>query len=66
MYVPHAEVDCGPLSSPKDGQVIFKTTTLNSVATYTCNSGFDLIGSSERICQAGGTWSKEAPVCKGL
>ena len=34
-----------------------------SVATYTCNDGYVLVGDSTRTCQATGTWSGEDPQC---
>ena len=47
-----------------------KTTTAgnnyNSVVSYACNSGFRLVGSATRTCQADGTWSGEHPRCIGM
>jgi hypothetical protein len=38
--------------------------TVNSAAEYTCNDGYKLDkGNAKRTCQAGGTWSGEAPQC---
>ena len=38
-------------------------TEFGSVATYTCNTGYDLTGESKRTCQATGTWSGKEPKC---
>ena len=57
-------VDCGPLSNPDNGLVIFGTTTLGSLANYSCNTGFALMGLSSRMCGVDGSWSGEIPVCE--
>ncbi len=33
------------------------------IATYTCNTGYTLSGSSTRTCQTNGLWSETAPTC---
>ena len=38
-------------------------TTYNSVATYFCDSGYDLIGNDTRTCLETGNWSNEKPTC---
>ena len=35
------------------------------MATYTCYSGFTLVGNMERLCQNDGTWSGTDPTCEG-
>ena len=32
-------------------------------ASYTCNSGYELVGQSTRTCQSNGQWSGDAPTC---
>ena len=54
---------CPPLSDPPNGDV---TWPVGSVATYTCNSGFELVGNEMRTCQSDGIWSGEEPVCTGM
>lgn len=56
---------CDRLDAPENGRVFFSSTSFRSVAKYICDDGFDLIGSSQRTCQADGTWSDEEPVCRG-
>jgi hypothetical protein len=58
-----APVDCGPLTAPENGFVSAPTTTYNSVATYSCTTGYGPSGSSTRTCQADGTWNGSAPTC---
>ncbi len=32
-------------------------------ATYTCNTGYNIVGSESRTCGASEVWSGDAPVC---
>lgn len=61
-------VDCGSLDDPANGMVTLSqgTTTLNSIAVYSCDVGFTLVVPShfQRICQFNGMWSPE-PACRG-
>ena len=57
-------VRCGGLSNPSNGQVSITNNTPGGTATYTCNSGYNLVGREIRICQNDGEWSGEAPICE--
>ena len=58
-------VDCGVLAPPPNGQVNTSSgTTYNQVATYSCDTGYNLVGSSTRTCQADTMWSSSTPVCE--
>ena len=60
-------VDCGSLTDPAYGQVdLTSGTTFGETATYTCNTGYNLVGDSTRTCQATGEWSGSAPACQGM
>ena len=39
------------------------TRDVGGRATYTCNSGFTLVGSSTRTCLSDGSWSGSRPFC---
>ena len=57
---------CAELADPANGNVELSAgTDIGSVATYTCNDGYILGGSSTRTCEEGGLWSGEAPTCEG-
>ena len=59
-------VDCGSLTDPANGQVdLTSGTTFGQTATYSCNTGYNLVGDSTRTCQATGVWSESAPTCQG-
>ena len=59
-------VDCGNLTDPANGRVTLTETTFGQTATYSCNTGYNLVGNSTRTCQATGEWSRSAPTCQGL
>ena len=60
-------MDCGNLTGPVNGQVTLTTgTTFRQTATYSCNTGYNLVGDSNRTCQATGNWSGSAPNCQGM
>ena len=57
--------DCGPLTSPLYGTVNTGSgTTFGEVAKYFCNIGYNLIGDSERLCDADGLWDRNPPICE--
>ena len=53
--------ECEVLSNPANGQV----TIIDSYATYTCDSGYELIGNDTRTCEDG-VWTGEEPTCIGI
>ena len=60
-------VDCGPLSAPENGNVVFSNGTIfSSFATYSCTPPTQLIGPSVRACQGTGLWSGTDPTCESL
>ncbi len=64
MY--YTVIDCGSLADPVNGQVeISSGTTFGSTASYSCDTGYNLTGSTERTCGADGMWSLFEPVCEG-
>ena len=54
---------CERLQDIRNGQVDLSGRTVGSTATYSCNRGFVLVGSSTRICQSNGQWSGSEPSC---
>ncbi len=55
---------CPTLPDPANGDVSVKSKTVGGTATYTCSTGYTLIGSSTRTCSSSGTWSGSAAVCR--
>ena len=61
------ECDPNDLSDPENGMVTFDSVSLGSVATYTCDQAFSLMGQSTRTCVrigANTVWSGQAPTCE--
>ena len=60
-------MNCGSLSDPANGQVTLTTgKSFEQTATYSCDTGYNLVGNSTRTCQATGNWSESAPTCQGM
>ena len=57
---------CSELSSPTNGQVTWTGLTSGSTATYTCDSGYHLIGDQNRTCLSSGVWSGQEPTCESM
>jgi sushi, von Willebrand factor type A, EGF and pentraxin domain-containing protein 1 len=55
--------DCGPLAAPANGAVAAAVTTAGSVAMYSCNAGYGLVGGAMRTCGTAATWGGTAPTC---
>ncbi len=79
MVIKHlpTAVDCGSLDAPSNGSVNTSSgTTFMMTATYTCVTGYNIVGSQNRTCGASGTsgattlsdgvWSPAAPVCESM
>ncbi|CAI7994706.1 P-selectin [Geodia barretti] len=64
----HARLSqCPDLSSPMSGSLLISGTgagVYQETATYACETGFNLVGMSERVCQSDGTWSGSDPTCQ--
>lgn len=58
-----SSIDCGALTPPADGMVDVPSTGFSSVATYTCNDGYVLMGDTTRTCQNDSMWSGAEPTC---
>jgi len=58
--------DCGNLPVPINGSMIGNQTTYPNKLVFSCDAGFDLIGSNVRRCKADGKWSEEQPTCKAV
>ena len=62
-----AAVNCGTLTNPANGQVSQTAgTTFGQTATYSCDTGYNLVGDGNRTCQATGGWSGSSPTCQGM
>ena len=56
---------CELLTNPANGQVAFDERFVGAVANYSCDAGFNLIGSETRVCQSSSLgWSGDVPFCQ--
>ena len=47
-----------------NGEVVFTERFVSSVANYSCDIGFELVGSETRTCQSGSGWSGMETSCE--
>ena len=58
---------CAALTNPTHGSVSnTEAATPGETATYSCNTGYNLVGGNTRTCQATGMWSGSAPTCQSM
>ncbi|KAG9483959.1 hypothetical protein GDO78_009720 [Eleutherodactylus coqui] len=55
---------CPPLEAPENGRKFGSKYLADHEVHYTCDSGYQLIGASSRLCQHNGSWTENAPHCK--
>ena len=63
MALPPPEIDCGDIPHPQNGAVSFSDTTYNSVANYSCKTGYTLMGNASQTCLDTALWSGSKPLC---
>ena len=57
------EITCPGLENPANGAVTVNGINPRDTATYTCISGYELVGADTLTCGSDGMWSPEPPVC---
>ena len=61
-------VDCGDPGTPVNGARNFSSTLEDSIVSYSCNSGYKLIGNNTRVCRVtpeeGALWKYDIPKCQ--
>ena len=55
---------CPDQSNPANGVVSQSGNSEGDTATYTCNDGYELVGSETLNCQSDGNWDDVPPVCR--
>ena len=65
IFLPPPAAQCPVLSSPINGRVaVASPAVYQSQATFTCNPGYTLVGTSTLICTASGAWDAQPPTCR--
>ena len=59
-----SEILCPLLQNITDGSVMIDGRSVDSLATYDCSSGFDLVGADVRMCMENGNWNGTEPTCR--
>ncbi|KAK3727153.1 hypothetical protein QZH41_004451 [Actinostola sp. cb2023] len=63
----HCEaIDCGSLSVPMNGSMYGDKTFFPNSLKFSCDEGFDLIGSSLRVCTSSGIWNGNQTTCRAI
>ncbi|XP_070554196.1 uncharacterized protein [Ptychodera flava] len=57
-------VNCGNLSKPDNGGMSSNGTVYQSMTSFYCDFGYDLVGSADRTCTANGTWDGQYVICQ--
>ncbi len=63
-YPFHRIDECPTLNAPDDGEVNMTGNVEGSVATYSCGTGYNVTGLSQRECESNGKWSGMEPTCE--
>ena len=62
-------ISCSVLRAPEHGELncshLHENFTFGSTCDFSCQPGFELLGSQSRECTATRTWTRESPPCKG-
>ncbi|XP_071107671.1 uncharacterized protein [Haliotis cracherodii] len=71
MTLPTCEsAKCGSAPSVTDAtsKIITSTdaTSYGAIVEYTCNAGYEIKGSSRRLCNTTNTWTNTAPTCERI
>lgn len=56
---------CPALQAPVDGKKFGTKYLVDHEVHFACDPGFQLLGSSTRMCQANGSWTGQEPRCAG-
>ena len=55
--------ECPLLSDPQNGLVDAPSNTVRSIARYSCQTGYNLVGMNEQECLTSAKWSGSPPSC---
>ena len=56
-------VDCGDPGTPSNGAKAGTSFTYNSIITYSCNVGYNVMGADSLTCLSSGSWNRSVPSC---
>ncbi|XP_060562326.1 CUB and sushi domain-containing protein 3-like, partial [Ruditapes philippinarum] len=56
-------VSCEEISAPSSGSFAISSNGTESTVTYSCNTGYILVGEGVRSCNSSGQWTSNTPEC---
>jgi hypothetical protein len=57
------QVSCEEISAPSSGSFAISSNGTESTVTYSCDTGYILVGEGVRSCNSGGQWMSNTPEC---
>lgn len=64
LFTANQDFMCPNLTDPANGTVVVESLRVGSIANYSCDIGFKLVGPSSLECEPRGRWSDVEPVCE--
>ena len=66
MLIVNSVVNCSLLNMPTNGMIICSLGDdgVEDTCNFTCNTGYELIGSETRTCLSNGSWSGDDVMCR--
>ena len=59
-----SSVSCTPLDGPDNGVIDCTGSVYGDTCSFTCDDGYELIGSDTRTCQSDGNWNGSEAKCE--
>ena len=66
LFMSLSAKECGPLDVPVNGTKSGNETTYPNEVIFSCDKGFNLRGSTKRMCTTEGIWSGVKTFCEGM
>ena len=60
----YTAVLCPDLNNLPNGTLTVMGLSVGDATSFTCDDGYELIGSMNVTCTSDGTWSDEPPMCR--
>lgn len=55
---------CPTLTNPANGEVVVNSLFVDSIARYSCEPEYEMVGTPSCTCQSTGSWSSSPPTCE--
>ena len=63
-----AAISCIAPAQPENGNIspVLSSYTYQQQVTFSCNTGYSIVGDATSTCVAVNMWSKAVPICEGM